>query len=337
VKRNVLVTHADAPIGRRLVKAMHYDDRIGRILAVGSGPPPNSFDRFLAARSHRVDYARVDLARHRSVHDLFQSDSVRRTKIDAVVHLPAHGPRENGPPQLAGLAQRTAEARLLLHQCTQSPDIQRLVALGSAFVYRLVPGNANRFTEESELDLAPDLPAETRAWIDCDMLFHGELHNERLGVTLLRSATVVASGGFVFLNPAFEEVRGRSLRPMGFDPMCALISDKDVVRAVGMALHANATGIFNISGREAIPLSVLADWTNRGQLALPGPFLSAASKMLQIARGNRARSALDGHQQRYGFTLDTTRAARHLGFRPAYRIGRSRDGSGQLRLETARA
>lgn len=337
MRRNVLVTHADAPIGRRLLKALFYDDRVDRILAVGAGPPPNAFDRFLASPQQRVSYARVDLARHRSVYDLFHSQKLRAFEIDSVIHLPPHGPREDGPPQLAGLAQRTAEARLLLHHCLEDARIRRLVVLGSAFVYRLVPGNANRLTEESDLDLSPDVPAETRAWIDCDMLFHGERHNDRLGVTLLRSATVVASGGFVFMNPAFDERTGRCLRPLGFDPMCALISDKDVVRAIALALQSGVPGIFNIAGRETMPLSQLAEWTARGELALPGPVFSGLSRLMHFTRGERRRPALGGDQQRYGFTLDTGRARRELGFRPVYRIGRSRDGDGKLRLETARA
>ena len=77
MRRNILVTHADAPIGRRLIKALYYDDRVDRILAVGAGPPPNAFDRFLASPDQRVAYARVDLARHRSMYDLFHSTAPR--------------------------------------------------------------------------------------------------------------------------------------------------------------------------------------------------------------------------------------------------------------------
>ena len=42
-----------------------------------------------------------------------------------------------------------------------------------------------------------------------------------------------------------------------------------------------------------------------------------------------------GAQLRYGFTLDTDRAADELGFRSQYRIGLARTGDGSLRLETA--
>jgi nucleoside-diphosphate-sugar epimerase len=152
----------------------------------------------------------------------------------------------------------------------------------------------------------------------------------------LRSPTVIAAGGFVFLTPILEASQGPCLRPMGFDPMCPLISDKDLVRASILALHAKESGIFNVTGRETLPLSVLAEWTSRGELVLPGVFFAAASRVLQLSRGERARAAIAGPQLRYGFTLDATRAERVLGFRPSYRIGRARDGDGRLRLETPR-
>jgi hypothetical protein len=43
-----LVTHADEPIGRRVVKRLFHDPRIDAIFAVGDGPTPRSFDRYLA-------------------------------------------------------------------------------------------------------------------------------------------------------------------------------------------------------------------------------------------------------------------------------------------------
>jgi hypothetical protein len=52
------------------------------------------------------------------------------------------------------------------------------------------------------------------------------------------------------------------------------------------------------------------------------------SVQLRAARGG-------GDHQRYGYTLDTRRAERELGFRPRYRVGLARSGDGRLRLETA--
>jgi nucleoside-diphosphate-sugar epimerase len=333
--RNVLVTHADEPIGRRVTKLLVHDEQIQRIVAVGRGRPPRAFDRFLSGPGQRLSYARLDMAKHRSVADFFHSPTLRENPIDAVLYIPRHGPpAEAGRPMLAGVAERTAEARLLLQHCLESPTIRRLVALGSAFVYRLEPGNANRLTEDSALDLDPDALPEIRSWIDCDMIFHGELHNEALGVTLLRVPTVVASGGYVFMNPSLEGTGGRRVRALGFDPMCPLVSDKDVARAIHRSAHAERTGIFNIAGRESVPLSTLARWTGNSSIPVPGGLLHLASRALDLVGGSEVRDSIDGPQLRYGFSLDTRRAERELGFRPGYRIGLARAGDGRMRIET---
>jgi len=335
--KRVLVTHADEPIGRRAVKTLYHDARVAAIFAVGDGPPPRSFDKFLSDGETRVTYARVDLARHRPVSDLFHSTAFRAAEIDTVVHVPRHGAAASEQaPLVAGLAERTAETRLLLQHCLEAPEIESLVALGSAFVYRLAPGNVNRLDEDSELDLDPDVPPEIRSWIDCDMLLHGEVHNDRLRVVLLRAPTVVASGGYVYLHPTLSGRGGARMRPAGFDPICALISDKDVARAIARAVHAQAPGIYNIAGSEALPLSLLARWTGRETWPVPGPLLSLASRGARIA-GRAFEAALDGPHLRYGFTLDTKRAELELGFRPLDRIGMARAGDGDLRLETVSA
>ena len=66
----VIVTHADDPIGRRIVKALFHDPDVDVILALGNERPPRAFDGFLAGSRPRVTYARLDLAKHRPVSDL---------------------------------------------------------------------------------------------------------------------------------------------------------------------------------------------------------------------------------------------------------------------------
>jgi UDP-glucose 4-epimerase len=336
MSRRVLITHADEPVGRRIVKTLFHDTEIERIHAVGSGRVPRSFDRFLRTSGGRLSYGRVDLARHRAVADLFHSELVRKAAIDTVLYVPHHAPlAQPSLPLLAGVSERTAEARLVLQHCLEQPGIRNLVALGSAFVYRLAPGNANRLTETSALDLDPSVPAEIRAWIDCDMIFHGEIHNEKLRVALLRVPTTVCSGGYVFFNPALAPSGGLRVRPMGYDPLCTLISDKDVARAAQLAVRQQAAGIFNVSGRETIPLSELARWTGGESWGVPGPLLNGAARVIRRLHIDGPSATLDSAHLRYGFTLDTRKAERELGFRPGYRVGLAPAGDGSMRLETA--
>ncbi len=332
----VIVTHADEPIARRIVKALFHDPDVDVILALGNEPPPRAFDGFLAGSRPRVTYARLDLAKHRPVSDLFHSGRFRAAEIDTVIHVPRHGAGASTiTPLVAGLHERTAESRLVLQHCLETPSIQSLVAIGSAFVYRLPPGNANRLSENSELDLDPDVIPEIRSWIDCDMIFHSEVNNDRLRVALLRVPTVVAAGGYVYMNPSLSGRPGTRVRAIGFDPICALVSDKDVARAVQAAVKSTASGIFNIAGYEAVPLSTLAKWTGHSSFPLPAPLLSLIAAAERTLGLDSREGTAAGPHLRFGFTLDTRRAASELGFHSHYRIGMARAGDGSLRLETA--
>jgi nucleoside-diphosphate-sugar epimerase len=332
----VLVTHADEPIGRRVVKNLYHDPDVEVIFALGSGPPPRKFDTYLAGSAPQVTYTRLDLAKHRPVHDPPPAALFRAAEIDTVVYVPRHGAGTSvTAPLVGGLAERTAESRLLLQHCLETRTIQNLVAIGSAFVYRLPPGNANHLSEDSELNLDPNVMPEIRAWIDCDMIFHSEVNNDRLRVALLRVPTVVAAGGYVYLHPSLAGRPGSRMRALGFDPICALVSDKDVARAVRAAINTPVSGIFNIAGGEAVPLSLLARWTGHWSIPLPGPLLGLLDATERFIGVESRLGAGGGAPLRYGFTLDTDRAATELGFRSQYRIGLARAGDGALRLETA--
>jgi UDP-glucose 4-epimerase len=328
----VLVTHADQPLGRRLVKVLWHDPSVERIVALGEGSLPRVFAGYKIGVEPRLVYERIDHARQRAVSELFRSRRLRDLGLDSVVYVPRHGAGPEGPPVVAKVALRTAEARLLLHHALEARGVRTFVALGSAFVYQLAPGNANHLGEDSPLDLDPGVPDAIRAWIDCDLLFQAEAAGRRLRTVLLRLPTVVASGGYVYLHPTLEGRAGPRLRPLGFDPLCPVIADKDVARAVAAALAGDASGVFNVAGRELLPLSTLGRWTGRRCLPVPGPLLRAVGAgASRLAR--RGAIDLDGPHVRYGMSLDTRRAERALGFAPRYRVGVTRAGDGALRLE----
>ena len=286
--------------------------------------------------------------------------------MEAVIYVPSHveaapsrasrlRQRPRHPSRtLSSISTRTTEARIVLQRSLACSSIRQLVALGSAFVYRLDSGNSTRVTEESELDLAPDLPAEDRAWVDSDMLFHGELGDERLTVALLRIPTIVGGDGALHLNPALSSAstvgHPPRLRPLGFDPMCALVAEEDVATAVQLALHRRAEGIFNVAGRDTMPLSrleqclAMRDHVEDGSPGLVGQLwrhAAGAVRLLELPGGAAGRP--DGSNGRaasylrYGLTLDTRRAESILGFRPAYRIGEDRLPDGRRRLDATLA
>jgi UDP-glucose 4-epimerase len=331
----VLVTHADRPIGRRIVEALARDPRVERVVAVGSGRPPRSFAAGRNGGVRLLRYLRVDLSRPRDTATLLRPQRLAALGVDAIVHVPRHGSvREAAvPAQLA--ERRMDEAQRVLQHALEAEGVRTLVALGSAFVYRLVPGNANHVTEESPLELDPDAPAALRAWVACDGLFGTEAAASRLRTVLLRLPAVVDPIGSVHLHPALERAPGTRPRPAGFDPLCPVVADEDVARAVAAALAGREAGVFHVGGTERLPLSLLGRCAGRPGVPLPGPLLSAAARVGALL--GAAPAPLDGPHVRYGLSLDGHRALARLGFEPRYRIGLTRAGDGGLRLETAGA
>jgi nucleoside-diphosphate-sugar epimerase len=283
-------------------------------------------------------YWQTDIGRYRSVSDLFHSEPFRKAEIDTVVHIPFHGaPTCERPSAQAGRPRRVAETQLILQNCLRTAQVENVIALSSAYVYRLPPGNANRLDENSELNMDPFLEPDIRAWIDSDMMIHGEIHNDLLRVVLLRVPTVVATGGYVYFHPALSVGQRPRMPAMGFDPMCPLVTDRDVARAVSATVHSNRSGVFNISGPEAVPLRGLALGTLRFVRSEPlrrRDWLATATRLLPSIRN--MRSVPDSHL-RYGFTLDTRAAERDLGFRATDRIYVDHGVGGALSLEAIRA
>lgn len=321
--RRVLVTHVDSPVGRRLVKALYHDPEVALVLGTGSEKAPT----FLEAYQEKCVYQRVDFARSRDVQSFFASERVARARLDSVIHLPfaAERPGARIPGNLPSLV---AETQRLLDACRETRGIERLVYLSSGFVYRPEPGNANVVNEDTVLDLEAQVDAEIRAWIDADLLCQRELDGKRLRVTILRAAAIVSDGGAFVHSPPLE--RGEAA--VGFDPMFSVVSDRDVARALVLALHGDRPGIYNVAGTEVFPRSELCAEPPRrvGPLPVPGLVRSVVS-LAESALGFGSAGPL----YRYGLVLDTRHAAEALGFEPWYRIEVRRQ-SGARRIDAVR-
>ena len=322
--RRVLVTHIESPVGRRLAKALFHDPDVALVVGVGTEPEPS----FLAPYRGKVAYQRLDLAKARHLQSFLHSERFARARVDSVIHLPfvSERPGERVP---GGVPSLVSETRRLVEECVARPAIERFVYLSSVFVYSPEPGNVNIVSENQLLGFDGEGDVDVRAWIDADLVCQGELHGSALRTTILRAATIVTEAGEFLNSPplAHGEVQ------VGYDPMLAVVSDRDVARALVLALHADRPGIYNVAGREIFPRSQLRDSSRRlGPITLPDP-LGGALSLVEQALGRRPANVTSFH--RYGVVVNTRLAHDVLGFEPQYRIEVRGQGA-RRRIDTVR-
>ncbi|HXZ84957.1 MAG TPA: hypothetical protein VEI82_05660 [Myxococcota bacterium] len=315
--RRVLVTHVESPVGRRVVKALFHDPEVALVVGLGTRPEPS----FLLPYRGKVAYQRIDLAKSRHLQSFLHSERFARVRPDSLIHLPfaVEHSLERVP---GGVPSLVSETRRLVEESVEQRCIERFVYLSSVFVYDPVPGNGNVVSEGQGLGFDGEGDALVRAWIDADLVCQGELHGSNLKMTILRAATIVTETGEYLNSPPLSHVDA----PLGYDPMLAVVSDRDVARALVLALHADRPGVYNIAGREVFPRSQLGPSASRSTLSLGLAWLERL-----VRRAPAPGQAFD----RYGLVPSARLAHEALGFEPQYRIEVRGQGAAR-RIDTVR-
>jgi hypothetical protein len=102
--------------------------------------------------------------------------------------------------------------------------------------------------------------------------------------------------------------------------MLNLLSVDDAARALHLAVHARGSGLYNIPGRDTLPLSRVIALAGRADVAVPGPLLEPLYRLRHLVTGFSFRYDLNAHRFHFTGLLDGEVAARELGYRPATAI-----------------
>lgn len=279
----VMVTGATTPLGAALIEALIATGDVEAILATGAGERP--------VREHAdVVYRRADLSRSRNLRELIWGDA-RDLGIEAVVHSAQYQrTAERGRKPGTGAVDA---ARELIVACTNHPSIRRLVYRSFAEVYSL-NGGSGLLDEKSPLEFAPTTPQWLRDRVEADLAICAHI-GSRLQIAVVRCAEIVAPD---VGSQLWDYLSSRvCLRPYGFDPIVNVLAIEDAAYALALAARSKAVGVFNIPGRDTLPLSRAIARSHRADVKVPAPLFGA---------------------QRYHFggVLDGSRAARELDFVP---------------------
>ena len=306
----VLITGASTPLGRALVRALLDDPRVETILAVAAEP------RWTGPSAHKLTYLQEDLTRTRSIRRLVFGPA-RDLNVRVIVHGALHrSPTDQGPKVRALNVESTCD---LLRLAERHPTINRFVFRSYAEVYRVRPDVGALIGEENALELSAQMPQAVRDRVEADLTVCTRMGMvPRLSVAVLRLAEILAphSG-----SQLYDYLSSRvCFVPLGFDPMLQVLSLDDAVRALHLAIHSSAQGVFNVPGADALPLSSAIALAGRAGVPVPGPLLGPLYGARSLLRGKSFSYGLNRYRLHFSGVLDGTRAAEVLGYRPLYPI-----------------
>ncbi len=302
-----MVTGATTPIGSALIEDLANDPSIASVIAVGR----EEYPQFRFSCSDRVKYFHVDLAHSRQMKALLFG-AVRNAKVQAVIHTAMH--RRASASGGKTHAFNVETTRELLRLSEAIPSIKQFIFRSYAEVYKIRADRPSIIAEGDPLELSCQAPQWVRDRVEADLTVCAQMGLSRLRIAVLRVAECLApnSGSqlYDYLNAPV------CFRPLGFDPVLNLISISDVVRGLVAALKTSAQGVFNIPGKETLPLSALIDAHHRRQVPIPGRLLGPLYRARAWFKGSDFRYDMNRWRFHYSGVLDGRRAKKELEYEP---------------------
>ncbi len=310
--RGVLVTGADAPLGERLVRRLLEDPGVAHVLAVGSRPMEEALP---FEDERRLTYLAVNLTRERRVRDLLFGPA-RDLGVEVVVHTAmGHAASEEGKAVHAANVDATRD---LLALCERHPTIHTFVLRSYAEVYQVQADLPVLIGEDHPLNLSPNAPQYVRDRVEADLHACVRMGLSPLRILVLRCAEVLAPGtGSQLFDYLASPI---CFRPMGYDPMLNLMSARDLVEALRLAVHAAEQGVFNLPGYDTLPLSMCIEKWGRAAVPVPGAWMTPLYRWRRQLRGHDFSYGMNRRRFHYSGVLDGRRARDVLAYTPAHPI-----------------
>ncbi len=300
----VMVTGANAPLGRAIIEALLDRDDVELVLAIGcrdrAPPPPDA----------RVLYRVVDLTRAREVHDLVWGEA----KTLGVGHVFCGIHHRNAHHRGRRVRRQNVEStRELVRACAEHPTIHRFVYRSFAEVYRIEQGTSSVIDESEALDFEPTSTQWVRDRVEADLDVCSHVGG-CLSIAVLRFAEIFSPD---VGSQLWDYVQSRvCLRPLGFDPMINVLSLDDAAAAAVLALRSSATGVFNVPGADTLPLSRAIVESRRLDIPIPGPLMAPLYSLRASVTGLEFRYDINLRRFHFGGVLDGKRARDELGYEP---------------------
>jgi UDP-glucose 4-epimerase len=275
---------------------------------VGPLPP----ERALPFRpSTRLTYLQIDMSSSRGVRKLLFGPA-RDLGVETVFHT---AQVESAMGSGSRVHKANVEStRQILELAERHPTIRKLVYRSFAEVYQIQADLPALIEENHPLNLASGAPQWIRDRVEADLTVCSAMGLSRLRIVVLRCAEVLAQGCGSQLYDWLESPI--CLRPGGYNPMINVLSVADIVHAMRLAQQTHAQGVFNIPGKDTLPLSTaILKWGRMG-VPVPGRWLTPIYAWRRKATGHDFRFGMNRRRFTYSGILDGDRARKVLGYEP---------------------
>lgn len=307
-RAGVLVTGATTPVGRALVARLLRAPDAGPVLAIGAEPPGASE---VPGPAPCLTYRQVDLTRTRDLRTVLFGVA-RDLSVGTVVHAALHRRASDRRSRIHAL--NVESTRALLHLAERHPTIKRFCFRSDQAVYRVRCDEPTLISEEHPLDLSSRAPAWVRDRVEADLMVCARMGVAPLEIVVLRCAEILAPDSGSQLHDYLATPT--CLRPLGFDPILNLLSVDDAARALELAVRLPVQGVFNVPGKDTLPLSALIRQWGCRDVPVPGPLLAPLYRLRRLVLGTDFRYDLNRPRFHFGGIADGRRARQELGYEP---------------------
>jgi UDP-glucose 4-epimerase len=300
--RVVALTGAASFLGRNLVGVLEEDPRTERVVAIDIKAPETSGPK---TRMYPVDLTAA--ASEDRVAEILSAEGVDTLLHLAFLSSPTHATAWAHELESVGTMHVLNAARQV--------DLHKLVLWSQTILYGAHPTNPNFLSErhplradEGDSFFADKIAAEREA-----QAFAAKAKSTV--VTVLRTAPIVGPTVNNYITRYLAERFVITL--LGFDPLWQFVHEVDAIAAFKLAIDRDYAGTFNIVGGGVLPISTVIKIAGRASLPIFHPL---AETMIGASWAAQAAYAPPSFLRylRYLCVADGEKAARVMGFRPAY-------------------
>jgi UDP-glucose 4-epimerase len=256
--RCIAITGLQTFLGQRLAE---------RLLEAPGGPRVVGLDLHRPQRLEgRLRFYRLDLTNPTA--DVDVAEILQREGVEVLVHLAF---RQSPTPDVEYDHElETIGSLHVMHACSAA-KLRRLVVASSTMLYGPRPDNPNFLTESHALRGHPQAHCvQNRVEVE-ELLTEWARRHPDTEVSVLRHCWIM---GPTYVDHVVRYFERRIVPVMlGYDPLLQFVHEEDLVHAFERATLESHPGVFNVVGKEVLPLSTLLALAGKRALRLPSPLV----------------------------------------------------------------